>query len=80
MKLTLLLVCAFALLATLVQADKLQDQIDAALKKFCGGIAVTGPTKSQTFTNPKKIKVTVSKCHYFTPLFFIYLFIDTFLK
>jgi hypothetical protein len=60
MKLIVLLACAIALLATLVQAG-LQDEIDAALKKFCGGIAITGPTKGQTFTNPKKIKVTVSK-------------------
>ncbi|CAO3700322.1 hypothetical protein CU097_009944 [Rhizopus azygosporus] len=46
---------------TFVQADALQDEIDSALKKFCGGIAVTGPSKGQTFSNPKKIKVTVTR-------------------
>lgn len=62
MKLSLLLACFVAIIAiSFVQADDLQDQIDAALKKFCGGIAITGPSKGQTFTNPKKIKVTVSK-------------------
>lgn len=62
MKLSLILACFVAIIAiSFVQADELQDQIDAALKKFCGGIAITGPTKGQTFTNPKKIKVTVSK-------------------
>ncbi|KAK4510028.1 uncharacterized protein ATC70_006197 [Mucor velutinosus] len=62
MKLSLLLACFVAIIAiSFVQADDLQDQIDAALKKFCGGIAITGPTKGQTFTNPKKIKVTVTR-------------------
>jgi shikimate 5-dehydrogenase len=60
-----------ALAVTLVQADKLQDEIDAALKKFCGGIAVTAPTKSQTFTNAKKIKVTVSNVSFQAKSFFI---------
>ncbi|ORE11095.1 hypothetical protein BCV72DRAFT_198370 [Rhizopus microsporus var. microsporus] len=46
---------------TFVQADSLQDEIDGALKKFCGGIAVTGPSKGQTFSNPKKITVTVTR-------------------
>lgn len=64
MKFIVLLACAIALLATLAQADSLQDQIDSALKKFCGGIAITGPKKAQTFTNPKKIQVTVSKYQY----------------
>ncbi|CEP07938.1 hypothetical protein [Parasitella parasitica] len=62
MKIFLLLACFVAITAiSYVQADALQDEIDAALKKFCGGIAVTGPTKGQTFTNPKKIKVTVTR-------------------
>ncbi|KAI8644168.1 hypothetical protein BD408DRAFT_442043 [Parasitella parasitica] len=62
MKISLLLACFVAIIAiSYVQADALQDEIDAALKKFCGGIAVTGPTKGQTFTNPKKIKVTVTR-------------------
>lgn len=82
MKLTLLFACLLAIVAvSFVQAD-LQDEIDSALKKFCGGnylskmilrinkaidigsllgIALTGPKKGQTFSNPKKIKVTVSK-------------------
>jgi hypothetical protein len=38
MKLTLLLTCLLAIVAvSFVHADALQDQIDAALKKFCGG-------------------------------------------
>ncbi|KAI8968422.1 hypothetical protein BDF20DRAFT_925780 [Mycotypha africana] len=58
MKLTLLLTCFAALLAvTLVQADDMAD----ALKKFCGGIAITAPSKGQTFTNPKTVKVTVTR-------------------
>lgn len=61
MKLSLLFACLFAVLAVSIVEASLQDEIDAALKKFCGGIAITGPKKSQTFTNPKKIKVVVSK-------------------
>ncbi|KAG0745947.1 hypothetical protein G6F23_003982 [Rhizopus arrhizus] len=62
MKLSLFLGCLIALVAiSFVQADSLQDEIDSALKKFCSGIAVTGPTKGQTFSNPKKIKVTVTR-------------------
>ncbi|KAI9280635.1 hypothetical protein BY458DRAFT_499911 [Sporodiniella umbellata] len=62
MKLSLFLGCLIAIVAlTLVQADSLQDEIDKATKKFCGGIAVSGPNKGQTFTNPKKIKVTVTR-------------------
>lgn len=61
MKLSLLLACLFAIVAVTFVEASLQDEIDAALKKFCGGIALTGPKKGQTFTNPKKIKVTVSK-------------------
>lgn len=61
MKLSLLFACLFAVLAVSIVEASLQDEIDAALKKFCGGIAITEPKKSQTFTNPKKIKVVVSK-------------------
>ncbi|KAI9474295.1 MAG: hypothetical protein EXX96DRAFT_529501 [Benjaminiella poitrasii] len=58
MKLTALLACLFAVVAvTYVQASSM----DEALKKFCGGLAVTAPTKGKTFTNPKKIKVTVTR-------------------
>lgn len=63
MKLSLLLTCLLGFAAVsqhTVQADSLQDQIDGALKKFCGGIAVTAPSKGQSFSNPKKISVTVS--------------------
>jgi hypothetical protein len=62
MKLSLLLACLLGFVAvSYVQADALQDQINASLKKFCGGIAVTAPSKGQSFSNPKKITVTVSK-------------------
>ncbi|KAG1175530.1 hypothetical protein G6F70_004679 [Rhizopus microsporus] len=62
MKLAVLFGFLIAFVAvTFVQADALQDEIDSALKKFCGGIAVTGPSKGQTFSNPKKIKVTVTR-------------------
>ncbi|KAG1453343.1 hypothetical protein G6F56_007596 [Rhizopus delemar] len=62
MKLSLFLGCLIALVAVaFVQADSLQDEIDKATKKFCSGIAVSGPTKGQTFTNAKKIKVTVTR-------------------
>jgi hypothetical protein len=38
MKLTLLFACLLAIIAiSFVQADDLQDEIDRALKKFCGG-------------------------------------------
>lgn len=73
MKLSLLFACLFAVLAVSIVEAGFQEEMEAALKKFCGGIAITGPKKSQTFTNPKKIKVTVSKLS-FEP-FFIYLFI-----
>lgn len=73
MKLSLLLACLFAIVAVTFVEASLQDEIDAALKKFCGGIALTGPTKGQTFTNPKKIKVTVSK------LSFLYFLLDNFI-
>lgn len=67
MKFSLVLACLFALVAvTFVEASSLQDEIDSALKKFCGGIALTAPTKGQTFTNPKTIKVTVSKLSFST--------------
>ncbi|GAA5802872.1 hypothetical protein EDC94DRAFT_21439 [Helicostylum pulchrum] len=61
MKLSLLFACLFAVLAVSVVEAGFQEEMDAALKKFCGGIALTGPKKSQTFTNPKKIKVVVTR-------------------
>ncbi|KAI9277098.1 hypothetical protein BDA99DRAFT_494863 [Phascolomyces articulosus] len=61
MKVQLLIVFAFAFLAALATADSLQDEIDAARKKFCGGISVSKPTKGQVFNNPKKVKVTVKR-------------------
>ncbi|KAI8878526.1 hypothetical protein K501DRAFT_258415 [Backusella circina FSU 941] len=64
MKSTLLFSCALAVIVmalALVQADELQDEVDSSLKKFCGGLAVTAPTKAQTFSNPKKIAVTVTR-------------------
>ncbi|KAF7721552.1 hypothetical protein EC973_004491 [Apophysomyces ossiformis] len=63
MKLSFFLSCAVAFLATssLVQADKMQDEIDAALKKFCGGIQVTAPAQNKVFSNPKKVQVTVTR-------------------
>ncbi|CAO3699341.1 unnamed protein product [Rhizopus stolonifer] len=62
MKLSVLLGCFVSLAAvSFVQADSLQDEIDSALKKYCDGIAVSAPTKGQTFTNPKKITVTVTR-------------------
>lgn len=61
MKLSLLFACLFAVVAVTFVEASLQDEIDSALKKFCGGIALSAPTKGQTFTNPKKITVTVSK-------------------
>ncbi|KAL0095717.1 hypothetical protein J3Q64DRAFT_1711247 [Phycomyces blakesleeanus] len=62
MKLSLILSCAIVMFsATLVQADSLQDEIDAATKKFCGGIKVTAPTTNKVFSDPKKVKVTVTR-------------------
>ncbi|GAB5586195.1 hypothetical protein Unana1_01095 [Umbelopsis nana] len=42
-------------------ADSLSDQIDQATKKFCGGLALTAPTKGQSFTDGSKIKLTVTR-------------------
>ncbi|KAG2189117.1 hypothetical protein INT44_004259 [Umbelopsis vinacea] len=50
-----------AVTAPFVSADSLSDEIDAATKKFCGGLALTAPTKSQTFTEGSKIKLTVTR-------------------
>ncbi|KAI8369495.1 uncharacterized protein BYT42DRAFT_584674 [Radiomyces spectabilis] len=64
MKLSLFLACIVALLSvtfTLVHADALQDEIDAAKKKFCSGIAVTAPSKNKVFSNPKKVQVIVTR-------------------
>ncbi|KAI8091426.1 uncharacterized protein B0P05DRAFT_527472 [Gilbertella persicaria] len=62
MKFSLLLACLSALMAiTLVKAGSLEDEIASAEKKFCSGLSVTGPSKGQTFTNPKNIKVTVKR-------------------
>ncbi|KAG0168864.1 hypothetical protein DFQ28_004489 [Apophysomyces sp. BC1034] len=63
MKLSFIFSCAVAFLATssLVQADALQDEIDAAMKKFCGGIQVTAPAQNKVFSNPKKVQVTVTR-------------------
>ncbi|ORX47690.1 hypothetical protein DM01DRAFT_1368281 [Hesseltinella vesiculosa] len=64
MKLSLFVSCLLAAVAStnvLVRADSLQDQIDAAQKKFCGGIAVSSPTASQVFADPSKIQVTVTR-------------------
>ncbi|KAI7881394.1 hypothetical protein K492DRAFT_230306 [Lichtheimia hyalospora FSU 10163] len=60
MKLSVLAFLLVALFAMLAQAD-LQDEIDQAMKKFCGGIKVTKPSKNQVFSNPKKVKVTVTR-------------------
>jgi hypothetical protein len=41
MKTSLLFSCALAVIVmalALVQADELQDEVDASLKKFCGGM------------------------------------------
>ncbi|KAI8142918.1 hypothetical protein BJV82DRAFT_612726 [Fennellomyces sp. T-0311] len=60
MKVQLLIVFVIAFLAVFATAD-LQDEIDKALKKFCGGIKVTAPTKNKVFSNPKKVQVTVTR-------------------
>ncbi|ORZ01760.1 hypothetical protein BCR43DRAFT_470583 [Syncephalastrum racemosum] len=61
MKFSVLIAFFVAFILTVARADDLQDEIDAAMKKFCGGIEVTGPSKGQVFTDPKKIKVTVTR-------------------
>ncbi|KAI8992482.1 hypothetical protein BDB01DRAFT_778617 [Pilobolus umbonatus] len=62
MRFTPLIICIFAVvMATLVHAGSVEDKIKKALEKFCGGIAISSPKKGQTFTNPKKIKVTVTR-------------------
>jgi len=47
--------------APFASADSLSDQIDQATKKFCGGLALTSPTKGETFTEGSKIKLTVTR-------------------
>ncbi|OBZ87734.1 hypothetical protein A0J61_04225 [Choanephora cucurbitarum] len=62
MKFSVLFAGFSALMAlSLVNAGSLEDEIAAAKKKFCSGLALPGPTKGQTFTNPKSIKLTVSR-------------------
>ncbi|KAL1932828.1 hypothetical protein VTP01DRAFT_8506 [Rhizomucor pusillus] len=60
MRFLLLFAAVFAFLATVSHAS-LQDEIDAALKKYCGGIKVTAPSTNQKFTNAKKVTVTVTR-------------------
>jgi len=50
-----------AVTAPFASADSLSDEIDAATKKFCGGLALTAPTKGQSFTEGSKIKLTVTR-------------------
>jgi hypothetical protein len=50
-----------AVTAPFASADSLSDQMDQAQKKFCGGIALTAPTKSQTVTEGSKVKLTVTR-------------------
>ncbi|SAM03281.1 hypothetical protein [Absidia glauca] len=64
MKFSLFVACVLALISMsvmLVRADSLQDEIDAAKKKFCGGIAVSAPAKNAVFSNPSKVKVTITR-------------------
>ncbi|ORZ17318.1 hypothetical protein BCR42DRAFT_374530 [Absidia repens] len=64
MKFSLFAACVLAFISMsimLVRADDLQDEIDAAKKKFCGGIAVSAPAKNTVFTNPSKVKVTITR-------------------
>ncbi|CAO3584336.1 unnamed protein product [Absidia cylindrospora] len=64
MKFSLFVACVLALIATsliMVRADDLQDEIDAAKKKFCGGIAVSAPAQNAAFTDPSKVQVTVTR-------------------
>ncbi|KAI7899328.1 uncharacterized protein BX663DRAFT_554968 [Cokeromyces recurvatus] len=58
MKLTALLACLLAVITiSCVQASSMDD----ALKKFCGGLELPEPKKGHTFSNPKKIKITVKR-------------------
>ncbi|KAI9495139.1 hypothetical protein BDB00DRAFT_973168 [Zychaea mexicana] len=61
MKVQLLIALVIAFLAVFTTADSLQDEIDKARKKFCGGIKVSKPSSGQVFSNPKKVKVTVKR-------------------
>ncbi|KAI8084710.1 uncharacterized protein BX664DRAFT_337600 [Halteromyces radiatus] len=64
MKFSLLVACVLVFVSMsimLVQADSLQDEIDAAKKKFCGGIAVSAPATNAVFTSPSQVKVTVTR-------------------
>ncbi|KAI7871763.1 hypothetical protein BDF14DRAFT_1873333 [Spinellus fusiger] len=63
MKLSFFVAGALALFSTssLVSADSLQDQIDAATKNFCGGIQVTAPATNAVYADPTKVSVTVTR-------------------
>ncbi|OAD72517.1 hypothetical protein PHYBLDRAFT_65444 [Phycomyces blakesleeanus NRRL 1555(-)] len=61
MKLSLFIACTLALLSVSVKADELQDQIDQAQKKFCGGVALSNPSQGQVFSDPTKVTVTVTR-------------------
>ncbi|KAI7866054.1 hypothetical protein BDF14DRAFT_1729090 [Spinellus fusiger] len=63
MKFSLLTVCTLSLLMTCssVKGDALQDEIDQARNKFCGGIQLTAPEQGQVFTDPTKVTVTVTR-------------------
>ncbi|KAI8394053.1 uncharacterized protein BYT42DRAFT_28691 [Radiomyces spectabilis] len=51
----------FSASRSFVGADQLQDEIDAATKRFCGGIDLAGPTQGQVFGNPQQVSVTVTR-------------------
>ncbi|KAF7726345.1 hypothetical protein EC973_008925 [Apophysomyces ossiformis] len=57
MKFPLLATGTLFLLSALVNAD----DYDGAIKKFCGGLAITDPTQGASFADPHKVTVTVSK-------------------
>ncbi|KAI9014449.1 hypothetical protein CLU79DRAFT_370369 [Phycomyces nitens] len=61
MKFSLFFACTLALLSISVKADELQDQIDQAQKKFCGGVALSNPSQGQVFSDPTKVAVTVTR-------------------
>ncbi|CAO3647950.1 unnamed protein product [Cunninghamella echinulata] len=63
MKYSVFIACllAFFSMSMLVKAGSLEDEIAAARKKICGGLALAAPKKGQTFTNPKKVSITVTR-------------------
>lgn len=64
MKHSIFLTCLlvfFSMSVMLVKADSLDDEIAAAQKKICGGLALAAPKKGQTFTDPKKVSITVTR-------------------